>query len=234
MTSNALVVSDDLIFRSTARQVLRKIGIDYVSSGIIGFKKAIISTRFDAVILDYPEVNDATKGIMSVRTGKVNRYSIILALVSDSRGAATIRNAGASFTIQRSAALREDMERAIQSAYALIVRERRRYERHPVSGAVKVVCSGRTVTGKMIDVSERGACIECSLPPHTKSLELGFLLPGSDQQLKMEGIAAWTRGSQVGIQFTSVQEPSQAALVQWLKSRVEATSKDHVATEQLP
>lgn len=234
MTSNALVVSDDLILRSNARQVLRRIGIDCVSSGTIGFNKAIMSARFDAVIFDYPDVNDVTKAIMSVRTGKVNRYSIILALVSDSRAAATARNAGASFTIQRSPALREDMDRAVQSAYALIVRERRRYERHPVSVTVEVVCSGRTISGKMIDISERGACLECSLPPHAKSLELAFLLPGSNQQVKMEGITAWARGSQVGIQFTSSQESSQSRLVQWLRSHIDGPSNGYVATEQFP
>ena len=217
MTSNALVVSDDLILRSNARQVLKNSGIDCVSSGTVGFNKAIITMRFDAVIFDYPNVNDVAKAILSVRTGKVNRYSIILALVSDSRGAATARSAGASFTIQRSAALREDLEGAVQSAYALILRERRRYERHSVNMTTRILCDGRTVDGKMIDISERGACIECSLPPHIKSLQLDFLLPGLSQQLRIEGITAWIRGSKVGIQFTSVDESSQAVLIQWLR-----------------
>jgi CheY-like chemotaxis protein len=219
MTSSALVVSDDLIFRSNARQVLRKTGIDCVSSGTIGLEKTIISSKFDAVILDYPGINEMVTAIHSLRTGRTNRYSIILALVSDSRAAAMARSAGASFIIQRSPALLENMERAVRSAYALIVRERRRYERHPVGVTVEILCNGRRVTGKMIDLSEHGACIECSLPPYTKSLELAFLLPGLNQGLKIEGIAAWTRGSEMGIRFTSIEESSQPALIQWLRSR---------------
>jgi len=219
MTSSALVVSDDLIFRSNARQVLKKTGIDCVSSGTIGVNKALSSSKFDAVIFDYPGINQIVTAIHSVRTGKINRYSIILALVSDTSDAAMARDAGASFTIQRSPALLENMEQAVQSAYALIVRERRRYERHPVSVTVEVLCDGRRINGKMIDLSEQGACIECSLPPYTKSLELGFLLPGMSQRLKIEGIAAWTRGSEMGIRFTSIEESSQLALIQWLRSQ---------------
>ena len=222
MTSCALVVSDDLILRSNARQVLKKTGIDCISSGTIGLDKIIISSKFDAVILDYPGINDAIKAIHNVRTGKVNRYSIILILVSDSSAAAMVRGAGASFTIQRSPSLLENMERAVQSAYALIMRERRRYERHAVSVSVEVLCNGRTANAKMIDISEHGACIECSLPPCTKSLELAFSLPGLNHRLRIEGTAAWTRGSEMGIRFTSIEEASRPVLTQWLKSQQES------------
>lgn len=220
MTSSALVVSDDLIFRSNARQVLRKTSIECVSSGTVGLNKTMISSKFDALILDYPGINETVTAIRGVRTGKINRYSIILALVSDSSGAAMARDAGASFTVQRSPALLENLERAVHSAYALIVRERRRYERHPLSVAVEVRYNGRTVDGKMIDISEHGACIECCLPlPYTKSLELAFLLPGLKQQLKIEGTAAWTRGSEMGIRFASTEQSSQPVLIEWLRSQ---------------
>ena len=219
MTSSALVVSDDLIFRSNARQVLRRTGIDCASSGTIGLNKTIASSKFDAVILDYPDGNEIVTVIHSLRTGKVNRYSIILAVVGDNKSAAMARSAGASFTIERSPALLENMERAVQSAHALIVRERRRYERHPVSIAVEVLSNGRTVNAKMVDISEHGACIECSLPPHAKSVELAFSLPGLSQQLRMEGNMAWARGSEMGIRFTSIEESSQPILIQWLRSQ---------------
>lgn len=220
MTSSALVVSDDLIFRSNARQVLRKTAIVCASSGTVGLNKTLITSKFDAVILDYPGINEVVTAIRGIRTGKINRYSIILAVVSDSSGAAMARDAGANFTIQRSPMLFENLERAVQSAYALIVRERRRYERHSVNVAVEVVYNGGRGSGRMIDISAHGACIECSLPlPYTKALELAFLLPGLNQRLKIEGTAAWTRGSEMGIRFTSIEESSQPILAGWLRSQ---------------
>jgi len=39
------------------------------------------------------------------------------------------------------------------------------------------------------------------------------------QRLKIEGIAAWTRGSEMGIRFTSIEESSQLALIRWLRSQ---------------
>src|SRR3954452_10113527 len=81
MNSAALVVSDDLILRGEARTLLRELRIACTSSGIVGFKRILESEKFDAIVLDVGNSAD-TKGVIEqVRTGKLNRYSIVLALV---------------------------------------------------------------------------------------------------------------------------------------------------------
>jgi hypothetical protein len=125
-----------------------------------------------------------------------------LALVTDSESASAARASGANFAIQRTSNLHNDLERSLQSAYGLIWRERRRYERHPVDVSVDFPCNGRMATGRIIDISEGGACAECDFEFAAQPIRLGFSLPGLKQPLRIEGVATWKRGSKLGIHFT--------------------------------
>jgi hypothetical protein len=213
-------VSDDLILRSEARSVLDEAHITCTCSGTLGFKKAISSGKFDAVLLDIPSAQKTTQAIETVRTGKVNRYSIILAMTSESESESDTLGAGANFAIQRSTCGRDGLKKAIQSAHALILRERRRYERHPVSISVELLCHGRSVIARMLDISEQGACLECPFPISASSLQLSFFLPGVIPPLKMAGVLAWTREHKAGIQFTSFTDLSHRRLSEWLTNRL--------------
>jgi hypothetical protein len=224
MNTSALVVSDDLILRGDARCVLNELHIDCVCCGTLGFRKALTSGKFDAIVIDYPKTRESTEAIQLVRTGRINRYSIILALVTNSEAASAAQTAGANFTIQRSSSLRNHLERSLQSAYGLILRERRRYNRHPVNVSVDLLCHGRITTGRMVDISEGGACVECSFELAPQPIQLGFSLPGLNQRLRIEGVSTWTRGSQLGIHFTSFAEASQTALTEWLRKQIELPS----------
>ena len=224
MKCSALVVSDDLILRSEVRRVLNALQIDCVCSGTAGFKKAVTSAKFDALLIDYPSTHATMEAIQNVRTGKANRYLIILALVADRQAASTARSAGANFTIERSPNVRDDLERSFKSTYGLILRERRRYERHPVNISVDFLCNGRITVGRMLDISFGGACVECSLAAASQPLQLGFSLPGLKQRLRIQGIQTWQHGSKIGIQFTSFVEASQTALKEWLQNRIEGPS----------
>lgn len=220
MNGSALLVSNDLMLRGEARNMLNKLHIDCVSAGTISFKKELTAAKFDAVVIDYPSAGETVDAIRHVRTGKINKYSIILAIVPDNQSESAARNAGANFTIQRSSNVRNDLKRTLESAYALILRERRRYTRHPVNVRVNFVCDGRTVTGKMVDISEGGACVECDLDLAGRSIQLGFSLPGLNEPLRIEGVRTWTRGAKLGIRFTSFADAAQTRLKDWLQKQI--------------
>jgi CheY-like chemotaxis protein len=118
MNSAALVVSDDLILRCEARTLLRELRIACTSSGIVGFKRILESEKFDAIVLDVGNSADTNGVIEQVRTEKLNRYSIVLALVDDGPGASAAWTAGANFTIRRSSCFREDLKRVFESSVA--------------------------------------------------------------------------------------------------------------------
>ena len=218
--STVLVVSDDLLLRSEARSVLGGMQIECTSSGIVGFKRMIETTKVDAIVLDIAGTRDTALALESIRTGKLNRYSIVLALVDDPQGASVARSSGANFAIQRSSSFPDELKKAIESAYGLMLREKRRYHRHPVDVGVDVICNGRVTTSRMVDISERGACLECPILVSKQPLQLNFSLPGLQQPFRVEGIAAWTGNGKVGIQFMSFVEGSQAVLTEWLGSHM--------------
>lgn len=225
MNSSALLVSDDLILRGEARSMLDELHIECVCSGTLGFKKALIAAKFDAVVFDYSTARETVEAIQHVRIGKINRYSIILALVADSRAESAARAAGANFAIRRSSGVRDDLERSLQSAYTLIMRERRRYERHPVNVRIDFLYNGGTITGRMIDISEGGACVECELDLTGQPIQLRFSLPGLEKPLTIEGARTWTRDAKLGIRFTSFADASQTALTNWLQQRIKQSAK---------
>lgn len=220
MNSTALVTSDDLILRSEARSVLNQMQIACTCSGSLAFARTIASRKFEAVLLDMPHA-DALAAIKTVRNGKLNRYSIILSFVPDGQSASAVWLSGANFTIRRSSDVRSDLEKAFQSAHGLILREKRRYCRIPVNVTAELLLNGLQSAVRMLDISERGACIECTraIPKH--GLQLRFSLPGLAESLRIEAVPVWTRGTKTGIQFTSVDETSQTALSRWLMSQLD-------------
>lgn len=223
MHSTVLIISDDLLLRGEARSVLRAMDIDCTSSGVVGFNRIIETTKVDAILLHVAGTSGLTRALESIRTGKLNRYAITVAVIEDAEGESAARSSGANFTIRRSSSFGEELKRAIESAHALMLREKRRYQRHPINLSVEVICNGRITKSKMVDISERGACIECPLPLAKQPLQLSFSLPGLKQQFRIEGIAAWTNAGKVGVQFMSFAEGSQTVLTEWLGSRTSTT-----------
>lgn len=216
MRSTALIVSDDLLRRGEARNVLVGMDVDCTSSGIVGFKRIIETQKVDAVVLDVTGASDTVLALESIRTGKLNRYAITVVLADDAQGASAARSSGANFTILRSSSFRTELKKAIESAHALMLREKRRYHRHPVDVRVEVICSGLVTPSRMVDISERGACLECPFLAAKQPLQLSFSLPGLQQRFRAEGIVAWTREGKIGVQFMSYVEGSQTVLTEWL------------------
>ena len=221
MHSTVLIVSDDLLRRGEARSLLVGMDIECTSSGVVGFRRMIETAKVDAIVLDIAGTSDTAVALESIRTGKLNRYAITVVLVDDAQSESAARSSGANFTIRRSNSFRDELKRAIESAHALMLREKRRYHRHPVEMSIELICNGRVTVSRMVDISERGACLECPLPAK-QPLQLSFFLPGLKQHFRIEGIVAWTRDGKIGVQFMSFVEGSQAVLTEWLGSRISA------------
>jgi hypothetical protein len=234
MNSTALIASDDLILRGEARSVLKEMQIASTCSGTIGFDKAVASTKFEAILLDIPDTDAALAAIRSVRSGKLNRYSIILSFVTDGQNASAGWAAGANFTIRRSRDLRNDLNKALQSAHGLMLREKRRYYRQSLSIHVEVRSNNRHFKARMLDISERGACIESTIPLPNQPLEVRFSLPGLAQALTIQAVPAWMRGAKIGIQFTLLDEVSKTALSQWLRTQIGPEVAENLADGARP
>ena len=219
MQTKALLVSDDLILRSEIKPVLYEAGVACHCCAFAGIERATSHEKFECILLDIADPVKFSEAIARVRADKVNRYAIVGALVAEEHRMLLTGISGVNFFVSKGARLVSDLKKAIASAQALMIHEKRRYYRHSVDLAVDVLSSGRAARMKMIDVSARGACLDCGAGLKSKTMRLGFVLPGMHQKLQIDGTVAWTSGTRVGVEFTDFLGDSEVALKAWLTAK---------------
>jgi c-di-GMP-binding flagellar brake protein YcgR len=105
-----------------------------------------------------------------------------------------------------------------------MVRERRRYFRHPVDMPLRIsLPNNQEMTATATNLSEGGMAIRImgKLPENVHA-QFRFTLPDTTISLEVTGVLAWADGaSQVGIRFMEVPQSSQYQLDQWLTDRLQ-------------
>jgi CheY-like chemotaxis protein len=224
MQTKALLVSDDLLLRSEIKPVLNEAGIACECCELAGFDRVIARGKVECILLDIADPVKFSEVITKLRAEKFNRYAIVLALAEDAHRTVLSKISGVNFFVSKSAQLVPNLRQALSSARALIIYEKRRYYRHPVDLIAEVFCHGQVTRAKMIDLSARGACLDCNGLRGINTLRLTFVLPGSNQRLEVNAIMAWTKGTNVGVEFTSLSNDSDKALKAWLREKEAASS----------
>jgi hypothetical protein len=194
----------------------------------VGLDRTLASKKVDCIFLDFDQRDLALEALERVRSNRLNRYTIVFAL-SDSECEAS---AGVSYTIRRSTDFHADLKRSFLSARSLVLGAQRRHHRHPVDLTVSCVCGDRVTEARMTDLSERGACLECSLPTVIPILQVSFALPGMQCQIQAEVKVAWREAGKAGVQFISISESCRAALREWLENRASEMTLQKRATAE--
>ena len=104
-----------------------------------------------------------------------------------------------------------------------MLKERRRYFRHPVKMDVKVILEDKTLRATSTNISEGGiALILKEALPKGATPYLKFSLPDCTLQFEVEAEIAWAdfKGF-VGLRFQNVPQSTRAELEQWLDERME-------------
>jgi c-di-GMP-binding flagellar brake protein YcgR len=114
-----------------------------------------------------------------------------------------------------------------------MLRERRRYFRHPVDMPVRIsIPEGAELNATGTDLSEGGMAIHVAGKlPWDVVTNLHFTLPGSNISLELRGNITWADASgKAGIRFVEVPQSSQYQLEKWLTDRI----KSELPTELHP
>ena len=219
MQTSALLVFDDLILRSQVKPVLNEANIQCQWCELASFDRVIARSKVECILFDIAEPVKFSEIIAKLRAQKFNRYAVVVALAEDAHRAVLSRISGVNFFVSKSTRLVPDLRQALNSARALIIHEKRRYHRHSVDLSAEVMCDGRAVRVKMVDLSARGACLDGNGVPDNKKLRLRFVLPGSTHRLDVNVMVAWTRGANIGVEFGSLNGDSDKALKTWLREQ---------------
>ena len=219
MALSALLLSEDQAVIQILRPLLPEIGIhtDQCTSPESG-RGALASRKYEAIIVD----TDSAGGLefmSSLRELPMTRNAIIFAITT-SVSVTTAFQAGANFVLEKPLTYDRAL-RSFRAAQGLILRERRRYYRHPVSMSATLEYGSKLEEVTLTNLSEGGMAFEVG-SPLTPGLLLKwrFDLPDSKISLEGKGEVSWTdNDGHAGIRFVHIPLTFKVRLEEWLSVR---------------
>jgi ActR/RegA family two-component response regulator len=186
--------------------------------------------KFDAVIVDLQLGEQSGTILGEVRLSPSNRTAVTFAISSNDREATTAIRKGSGFVFARPLS-KESIRRILKPAFGLILRERRRYFRCPLS--IPVSIRRRTmpeVRCYCVNISEGGMAVGTSvLLSPGEDVQVEFTLPDHKAQILAESRICWLKTGHLGVRFVSFSQGNKSELQGWLSRKLEETLPDSVA-----
>jgi hypothetical protein len=230
--ASALLVSDDGGAIEEFKIPLRQLSI---SSDVCRDGPAAISLlkcrKFDAVIVDFQLGQECGTVLDELRHSVSNRTTVTLAISGGEEVSNAASRKKVGFVIERPLS-RLSVRGALKAAYGLILRERRRYFRCPISIPVVILRPDvPEVRCNSVNISEGGMALSTFVPltPGEKA-QVQFTLPGH-RTLLVESTVCWCKTGHIGVHFVSPSQESKSELQDWLSGQLEETLPNSVATQ---
>ncbi|MGB8012178.1 MAG: response regulator [Terriglobales bacterium] len=225
MNLDALLISQDAVLLEVLRPALEKISVTLqVCAGAQPANDMLVKRKFDAAIVDCDDLPDGFALLKGLRETHSNARSVAFAVVNGKTTTQEAFQSGANFVLQKPVSALH-AGRCFNAALNFMVRERRRYFRHPVDMPLRIsLPNNQELTGTATNVSEGGMAIRVigKLPKEVPA-QFRFTLPASNISLDLKGEIAWTDGTgHAGIRFLEVPQSSQYQLDKWLTERLQA------------
>jgi PilZ domain len=111
--------------------------------------------------------------------------------------------------------------RCFNAAMGYMLRERRRYFRHPMTTQVKILLGEKEIHATSTNVSEGGIAVQLNQAlPKSAGVRLQFTIPGTKIFVDVEAELAWTDLNGVaGLRF--LKPPTSQPLEDWLNEHAE-------------
>jgi DNA-binding NtrC family response regulator len=225
MNLDCLVISGDAALLAVLRPAMEKISVDLEVCPEPGASRHLMAKRkFDAVIIDCDDLADGVGLLQALRQTQSNSRSVAFAVVNGKTTTQEAFTAGANFVLQKPVTLLH-ASRCFNAALNFMVRERRRYFRHPMDMPLRIsLPHNQEMTATATNLSEGGMAIRIQgkLPQGTKA-QFRFTLPSTNVSLELKGQVAWANAAgHMGIHFLEVPQSSQYQLDKWLTDRMQS------------
>jgi CheY-like chemotaxis protein len=197
------------------------IGVE-VCRGATPGNEILLSQKFDGVIVDCDDLQGGLDVLQSLKQGNSNRTSVAFAILN---GTTTQRafELGANFVLQKPISPLNAM-RCFSAAVGFMIRERRRYFRHPVDiSATLVFETGKELNATATNLSEGGMAIHCGGPLSKSGLAKAvFTLPGRSTPVECSAQLAWADASgRAGVRFGEMSSAAREQLDGWLSQQMD-------------
>lgn len=224
MPLDSLLLSQDPELVRVVRPTLEKLSIDVeVCHEARKATDILISEKFDAVIVDCDDLKGGLEVLQGLRATPSNKNSVTFAVLNGHR--TTTQEAfgmGANFVLQKPISAL-NASRCFNAALSFMVRERRRYFRHPVKMQVTIMIGDKLMKATSTNLSESGiALLLHEALPKGVVPRLQFTLPGTKTNFDVEAEVVWADlKSRAGLRFQNLPKSAQEQLESWLDERLE-------------
>jgi CheY-like chemotaxis protein len=228
MQLESLLLSRDPEVIRVVQPALEKLSIDVeVCRGVNSGQEILRTERFDAIIIDCDDLKGALGVLEGLRKSVSNRNSATFAIVNGNTTTQQAFKMGANFVLQKPISAL-NAKRCFSAAVNFMMRERRRYFRHPVEmPATLSFGEGQKMKVTVTNLSEGGMAIFFRGPlPKGRVSTVSFNLPGAASALEPKVQVAWMDESgHAGLRFIDVSKESRAQLDAWLAGQSEKIEK---------
>lgn len=235
MTLDSLLLSQDPDLVRIIRPTLEKLAIDVeICHEARAAADILISEKFDAVIVDCDDLTGGLGVLQGLRSTPSNKNSVTFAILNGKR--TTTHEAfgmGANFVLQKPISAL-NASRCFHAALNFMLKERRRYFRHPVKMLVRIVLEQKLIQATSTNISESGIALMLrEALPKGATPRLEFSLPGTNLKFDVDAEVVWADvKGRAGFRFHNIPKESQQKLERWLDDRLEEEipgAKDHLA-----
>jgi PilZ domain-containing protein len=187
------------------------------------------SRKFDAVIVDLQLAGEPGLILDEVRRSSWNRTAVTFVIIG-SHAEDTAFRKKSQFVFERPLSAKS-IGNILRPAYGLILRERRRYFRCPLSIPVVILRRAQPeVRCYSVNISEGGMALSTSVALDTgEKVHVQFTLTGQKVPLLAESTICWGKTGQMGIRFESLSQEHKSELQGWLSRKLEDMLPEFVA-----
>lgn len=214
-----LLVSNDYSILTAVSGGMKKFGAKF---GLVPTAEAareyLERKKIDGVFVDM-QVAGALGLIEGVRKGSSNGKAAIFACVVSAGESTATLNAGANFLLKRPLTA-DGVALHITIAKEIMLKERRRYFRHPVNLPVRLREGEAEQQARVINLSEGGMAVRGGKGlKYEAGVEFAFEL-GFGVEIRGKGMVAWTSSEgMAGILFQSLHGMGRGNLASWVAAR---------------
>jgi len=224
MTLDSLLLSQDPDLVRVIRPTLEKLSIEVeICHEARAAADILISEKFDAVVVDCDDLQGGLGVLQGLRNTPSNKNSVTFAILNGKR--TTTQEAfgmGANFVLQKPISALT-ASRCFNAALNFMLKERRRYFRHPVKMLVKIALDNKFVQAHSTNISESGIALMLrEALPKGATPRLEFSLPDTRKKVLLDAEVVWAdMKGRAGFRFHHVPKDVQQHLEAWLDERLE-------------
>ena len=229
----ALLVSADPVAIQQFSHALQELSITPDISREVPAAVGLLNRRkFEAVIVDLQLGEQSGLILDEVYISPSNRTAVTFGISNNDADTTAAFRKKSQFVFERPLSA-ESIRKTLKPAYGLILRERRRYFRCPVSIPVIIQRQSRQeVRCNSINISGGGMALSAHIPlVPGESVRVQFTLPDHEAPVVAESTICWSKTGDLGVRFVSVSDEHKSELQAWLSQKLEQILPEFVADQ---